>query len=131
MTPKYFGSFAPPLTDELLDRYEELAASAEPQVRDAMNELLACCRKWWDLPESGADGTAHPSGRGVVVPLDKPIAEALDSVIPYADELDVMRKRFEAIDPNTQKELRDAANHLMWHVDELSLGREPISTDKL
>lgn len=125
------GSFAPPLTDELLESYAKLATSAAAEIGDAMRSLLACCRAWWELPESGSDGSKHPSGQGTIVPLDKPIADALYDHIPWADELDIFGQRFEKIDPVSDRELRNAAHHLLWHVRELDLGREPITTDKL
>ena len=126
------GSFAPPLTDELLDKYEALAAAAPADIGDAMRVLLACGRKWWDLPESGLEVSApHPVGAGTIVPLDEPIAKALWEHIPWADELAMFGARFETIDPHTHGELRDAAHHLLWHVKELDLGREPLTTDRL
>lgn len=125
------GSFAPPLTEELLGRYEALAASASPEISGAMNELLACCREWWNLPESGPDGSVpHPVGRGTIVPLDKPIADALEAHIPWKRELDGMAQLFEGIDANSQKELRDAAFHCLWVCRELEIGREPLTSDK-
>lgn len=126
------GSFAPPLTDELLTKYEALTASASAEVKDAMTELLACCRAWWSLPESSPKGRQpHPSGMGVHNPLDQEIADQLDPVIPYARELKSMGDLFDTIDTTSQKELRDAAFHLLWHAKELEIGREPITTDTL
>jgi hypothetical protein len=129
MKNKIGGSFAPPLTDELLDRYDALAADAEPQVRDAMRELLACVRTWWDLPESEGGKKPHASGTGTIVELDAPIAATLDPVIPWADELSAYAARFDTLTPKS--EISNAAFHLLWHVNELNLGREPITTDKL
>ena len=126
------GSFAPPLTDELLASYKALAKTAPPAIGDAMQTLLNCCRKWWDLPESSLSATTpHLSGRGTVVPLDEPIKQALYEHIPYEDELNVFGQRFETIDATSQRELRNAAFHLLWHARELEMDREPITTDKL
>jgi hypothetical protein len=130
---RYGGSFAPPLSDELLNSYktmiDALPASA---VKDAMATLHNCCSKWWELPESvGAPGKPHPCGVGIIVDLDRPIAEALDEHIPWPHELEAMKGLFEQISPASQKELRDAAHHLLWHAIELERDREPLTNDKL
>lgn len=87
------GSFAPPLTDELLTRYAELAAQAEPQVADAMHTLLKCCRAWWELPESTGAGRPHLSGLGTIIDLDADIATSLWDLIPWDYEIETMRAR--------------------------------------
>ncbi len=123
------GSFAPPLTDEKLTSYESLAASASPEVKDAMGTCLACVKKWWGLPYSGPAGsTPHPSGIGTIVPLDEPIAAALEPSIPWKHEIAAIQGLFDSI-PASHKELRNAAFHLLWHVIELDLDREPITAD--
>lgn len=124
------GCFAPPLSDEALDRYATLASQAAPPIRDAMRRLLACVEKWWNLPESQGDGTAHSSGKGVVIPLDAAVATDLDEHIPWAHELDAIQRLFNEISAS-ERDLRNAAFHLLWHVKELDLGQEPITTDKL
>lgn len=129
------GSFAPPLTDELLDRYTHLIDDlpAESEVRDALSKLLRCCEIWWGMPEStGGNGTSnHKSGRGLIVNLDKQIARDLWEHIPWTRELDSYGELFDRLSPITEKELRNAAFHLLWHVKELDLDREPITKDKL
>lgn len=125
------GSFAPPLSDSKLAAYREMAKDVHPQIADAMNALLACVEKWWELPDSTAAGSAHPSGRGTIIPLDKSAILSLDEHIPWGDELDLYAQLFEGIDPVAQKELRDAAHHLLWHVRELESGREPLTSDLL
>lgn len=123
------GSFAPPLTDELLAKYESLASAADAPVRDAMSTLLACVRKWWNLPYSGPTGsTPHPSGVGTIIPLDAPIAAELEPHIPWGHEIAAIQGLFDAI-PVEQRDLRNAAFHLLWHVKELDLDREPITSD--
>ena len=132
--PKHFGgSFAPPLTDERLAEYatfiRELPVSP---VKDAMSELLVCCEKWWDLPESeGVNVWTHQSNKGTIVPLDTAHAEVLYDAIPWTHELEAIEALFNGIDPILQKRLRDAAQHLLWHVKELNLDREPLTNDKL
>lgn len=123
------GTFAPPLSDEKLAAYASLAAAAEPAIKDAMGTLLACVKKWWDLPYSGPEGsTPHPSGVAMIIPLDEHIAAELDPHIPWQHELDSIQGLFDAI-PAKDKALRDAAFHLLWHVRELDLDREPITSD--
>ena len=133
-SPRVGGSFAPPLTDDLIQVYQDLIDGLDcpSPVYDAMAKLMACVRQWWDLPESSPDGSQpHPSGSGVIVPLDSPIASALWEAIPWKHELDGMQALFDAIPAGTEKALRDAAFHLLWHVKELDLDREPITSEKL
>lgn len=125
------GSFAPPLSDELLDKYQALIAQSQGAIKDALTTLLTCCRKWWELPESVGGGNAHPSGRGFVVELDHAIKESLWDLIPWPHEIKAMESLLNTLDPVGQKDLRNAAFHLLWHVKELDLDREPITTDKL
>lgn len=125
------GSFAPPLSDELLAAYHAQALEAPEEIRDAMLKLHACAAQWWELPESTGDGKPHPSGRGYVVALDEPIATALWESIPWTRELDMMAALFEGIDAKTHKSLRDAAFHLLWFAKELDLDREPMTSDRL
>jgi hypothetical protein len=127
------GSFAPPLTDDALERYRGLAAGLpkNSRIRSIMDDMLACCDKWWDLPESNGTGKPHATGLGTVVTLSADNAKALDSHIPWDDELETWKRVLDGIDAETNKELRDAAHHLLWHVCELSLGREPLTADKL
>ena len=160
------GSFAPPLSDELLDKYQALIAQSQGAIKDTLTTLLTCCRKWWELPESVGGGNAHPSGRGFIVELDHAIKESLWDLIPWPHEIKAMESvisdcQAEAVAINAARlaawrqavanhaathpessssiprpvledtQLRDAAFHLLWHVKELDLDREPITTDKL
>jgi hypothetical protein len=126
------GSFAPPLSDDRIAEYELLAEEASPEVKDAMQTLLKCVKHWWDLPESSQAGAKpHPSGRGRIVSLDEPIAKALWDDIPWTRELKSMGELFDGISAETQRELRNAAFHLLWHAVELDLDREPITADKV
>jgi hypothetical protein len=131
--PRIGGSFAPPLSDVLLASYQSLVAAlpASP-VKDALAALLHCCGVWWKLPEpAGTAQWAHPSGKGTIVSLQADHARALDDHIPWKHELEGMKVLFESLDPVSQHELRNAAHHLLWHVVELDLGREPLTTDRL
>ena len=126
------GSFAPPLTAEALAAYETLAASAAPQVRDGMKVLIALAAEYRKLESRAvATGDPHPSGRGRVVSLAVAVADAIDPLLPWDDELKMYAQVFDRIDPIANGPLRDAAHHLLWYAVELSLGREPITTDRL
>ncbi len=133
MTPVFGGSFAPPLTDAKLADYKALAdALPVSPVRDAMERLLACCHAWWELPESaGTPSIPHAGGTGTVVLLSPGNRQAMFDHIPWAAELDLFATLFEGIDNTTQKPLRDAAHHLLWHAREFDLDREPLTSDKL
>lgn len=129
------GTFAPPLTDELLDKYEDLADEIEGPVAEAMMTLAKCCRKWWNLPDSeGLVGRKdHPSGVGTIIPLDEKIQKDLYDLIPWDHELAAIQSLFDNMPSETpeDKEYRNAAFHLLWHVKELNLDREPITNDLL
>lgn len=132
MDPRIGGSFAPPLSDKKLTEYKKLidGLPASP-VKDSMAALHAMCGKWWELPESKGAGSDHPSGRGFIVPLDAEHVKTLWDHVPWDHELKAMADVFETIDPATDKPLRDAAFHLLWHGVELCKDREPITADKL
>lgn len=139
--PQYYGgSFAPPLSDDVLAAYQQrIDALPNSPVRDACTALMACCRKWWDLPEpAGTPQRSHPSGRGVIVDLHPDHAADLDDHIPWGHELDALGGEkegkpglFDGIDPVKDRDLRNMAFHLLWHVRELNLGREPMTADKV
>lgn len=131
LEPRKGGSFAPPLAADTLAAYRALAASAPPQVRDAMNVLLVLAEEHRKHPESTAAGAPHPSGRGRIVPLAVAVADALDPLVPWDEELEMFAAVFGRIDGAEDKSLRDAAFHLLWYAKELSLGREPLTCDKL
>jgi len=127
------GSFAPPLSDGLLAEYRaRIDALPASPVRDAMDALHKCCAAWWELPEStGTKTTAHPVGVGTIVELGDAEQKALYDLIPWEHELSAMRPLFEGISAATDKALRDAAHHLLWHAVELNQDREPLTADKL
>lgn len=133
------GSFAPPLTDAKLAAYRDLIDALPPSaVRDALDTLHKCCAEWWELPESsGTETRPHAVGIGTVVDLDEPSKTALYDLIPWAHELNAMGGWTDAtgyhagLFDDLRGELRDAAFHLLWHVKELDLDREPITNDKL
>jgi hypothetical protein len=130
--PRVGGSFAPPLPPERLARYRELAESATPQVREAMTKLCDMVEAFGRTPRSRAPGAPHPSGAPIaIVPLEQAEIERMDEHVPWQEELDVFAGWFDRIDPARQKELRDAAFHLLWFGRELFLDREPLCSDQL
>lgn len=92
-TPQSFGgSFAPPLTDELLAQYDVLvsALDSREQTTDIIKQLLACVRAWWNEPDSTGGGKPHPVfGKAVaMIDLDGDIAARLWEAIPWREELE-------------------------------------------
>lgn len=132
--------FAPPLTDELLANYETLVATLpaeRAELKDAMQQCLACVKAWWELPASTrTDGeTFDIRHRGekrkyTVTPLESEQVQRLWDVTPWMRELVAIEPLFDAL-PLAEKELRDAACHLLWHAKEITLDREPLTSDKL
>lgn len=131
----YFGgSFAPPLSDELLDSYADLIGDLDhaSQLHDILTKLFACACKWWEMPDSkGTEVRNHPSGVGVIVPLEDKYKADLFDLIPWKEELEVYQRKLDEIDPVSQKDLRNAAFHLLWHVKELEMDREPLTAEKI
>ncbi len=127
------GTFAPPITDEKLESYRDLIESkANGAIKDACIMLLACVEKWWELPEAaGTKQWAHASGTGQIVKLQNDHTKILFDSIPWDHELDAIQSLLDKIDPTAERDLRNAAFHLLWFVKELSLDREPLTNDKL
>lgn len=126
------GSFAPPLTSEMVRGYSELLAAADPRVRDAGLELCEMAHEF--LRVSGVEGlengktSAHPSGAGIIRELSDTARNILYDVVPWDYECDAMAGVFETIPPGPT---RNAAFHLLWYARELTIDRVPITKDKL
>ena len=127
------GSFAPPLSDQMLSDYRGVVEALPlSQTKDVLLALLECCETWWELPDSPtSDSEPHPSGRGKVVKLPGAIKKRLERLVPNAEQLALAAGLFDQIPADSQRAPRDMAHHLLWHVKELKLGREPITTDLL
>ena len=105
------GSFAPPLSDELLAKYRGLIDNLpESQIKEAMTALLRCCAAWWDLPEPSVASTRpHPVGprkdsatgkvrrAPLITDLQADHAAQLDPHIPWKRELELYADLFEGI----------------------------------
>ena len=134
MAAQIGGTFAPPLTDALLERYSILINQLPKtsQIREILDVLFNCCKQWWVLPEStNKQAAVHPSGIGAIIHLDEDIKKKLWDHIPWTNEIEMFKGVLDSIDPISQRELRNAAFHLLWHVVELDIGREPLTNDKL
>lgn len=124
------GSFAPPITDEVLDRYEDLAgiASSGP-VKDEILKLIEMVRVFRQTPDSSLPSEPHPSGRGEIVPLEDAEIQRIWDHVPWDHEIDALKNLFDLIPADSM--LRNPAFHLLWYAVELSKDREPITIDRL
>lgn len=131
--PRIGGSFAPPLPPERLRAYRDLADNPEtpPPVADALRALAAMVEAYHNLPRRArAAATPHPSGLGQIVLLAQEEVQALWQHVPWPHECEGIQTLFDEIPPE-KKELRDAAFHLLWMAKELTIDREPLTTDSL
>lgn len=123
------GSMAPPLDAAKVAAYRKLADAAPEQVKGAMTALLDMADAYLGGPAAKAAGksrgTPHPSGAGMVVPLEDDEVKRLWDVVPWDEELTMYAGVFDRIDPASEKDLRNAAFHLLWLGRELFLDREP------
>lgn len=130
-SPRIGGTFAPPLDEPLLTRYEHLTEQGGEKIREAMNKLVKLLRTFWQTPRSRLPGSNHPSGKGVIVPLEDSEIKRIWDDVPWMEELTLYGTWFEAIDPIRDRDLRNAAFHLLWYATELCLDREPITADQV
>ncbi len=129
---------APALSDEKIAAYHAIIAGLPVSpIKDAMASCLAAVKAWWALPESTRRGDRYETthqGKAKsfdVTPLESEHVKTLHDHVPWMYELEAMKLIFEAIPNDTQKELRDAAHHLLWHAIELCNDHEPTTQDKL
>lgn len=132
------GSFAPPLPDAKLTEYEALANNAPGQIKDEMLKLVKMLRVFRETPDSKKPGKPHATGIAMVVPLEEEEVKRIWDYVPWGDEsddhineCDQIGKLFDKIDPVANKDLRNAAFHLLWFARELAQDREPITNDRL
>lgn len=128
--------FAPDLTEEKLESYEEIVDSyREGPVKDACSELLKMVYKWWDMPESEETPKTRPIlHKGVntefsIIPFSNEQVDNLWDYVPWRHELDGMKTLFDSIPPDER--IRDVAFHLLWFGYELTVDREPLTQSKL
>ena len=132
------GTFAPPLTNEKLQEYSELADNAPGSIKEKMKNLIEMVLVFRETPDSKNEGRPHPSGRGFIIPLEQKEIERIWDYVPWNDdgedhinECNMIGELFEKIDRATNRELRNAAFHLLWFARELAMDREPITSDKI
>jgi hypothetical protein len=123
------GSFAPPVDDQKLSHYEALMAAVEDrQVREYGESLVKMLRTFQAAPSSKAKSKPHPSGRGTITPLEQAEIERIWDCVPWPEECDAIDVVFDRLPSG---DVRNAAYHLLWFARELSIDREPCTTDKL
>lgn len=133
MADRIGGSFAPPLTKDLVKDYRQLSAKSDPQIRESVLKLCAMAEAYLARPAKTerTAGTPHPSGRGTIHRLSEEEVKGLWDVVPWKEENAMYAALFDKIDPKADKALRDAAHHLLWMAVELEKDREPLTTDML
>lgn len=129
VTPRIGGSFAPPLDADKLAAYRQAAETADAPTKDAMLALVNMVECFQQTAPSRQPGTPHPSGRGVIVPLEADEVARIWDLVPWDHELDAMAGLFDRLDGNSP--LRTPAFHLLWYARELAKDREPITCDRI
>lgn len=103
MAKQFGGIFAPPITKEKLDKYKLLAATAQPPiVKEWMEKLITMVEVFQQTPDSPQPGTPHPSGRGVIVPLEKKEIDRIWDHVPWKEELDLISEIFDKLPTGTR-----------------------------
>lgn len=153
------GCFAPPITDEDLERYEQLAEAAPAAMAHEMRELIQMVRVFRETPatkERGMPAQVELAGgrtaRVDVAPLEKAEVERIWDLVPWDHECTAIAALFETLPyplpekdgrsreeriaslpeaKQTQVRVKDAAVHLLWFARELCADREPLTSDKL
>ena len=132
--------YAPPITAQKLSDYEALiAAMPVSPVKESLQKLLACVNAWFVLPDSPrTDGELvnHIHNGQLVtvkeVPFTQELIEQLWDVTPWMHELaGLSTTNDDGLFDSLSGPIRDAAFHLLWHVKEITLDREPMTLDKL
>lgn len=131
MEIKLSGSFAPPLAPKQLAVYRALAQAAPPSIADAMVALCDMMEMYHGHPPSTRESIPHRSGIVAMTPLESHVVAALDPWVPWLHECKMYGELFAQLDPVKERDLRNAAHHLLWHAVELTHDREPLTTDRL
>jgi hypothetical protein len=116
------GTFAPPVDESILVSYHNaIIQMPDSQVKEYLTKVYECVAAWWNLPESGGEGTPHPSGRGIIVDLSEDVKKELWDLIPWQEELNIISSVFDGLPSGS---VRNMAFHLLWFVNELNLDRD-------
>jgi hypothetical protein len=129
--------FAPTITREKLARYETLVEDAPARVADYMSQLIDMVKLFYETPTSSHAPRMIPVRLGTkheevpAVKLEDEEIERIWDAVPWMDELDVMGKQFDTLSAENEadRELRNAAFHLLWYGRELTLDREPMTKE--
>ncbi len=130
MSYRLGGSFAPPITAEKLDTYRLLADQEGGEIGHEMTKLCQMVEVFFQTPASTLPGKPHPL-RGTIIPLEEAEIKRIWDYVPWPRECESLSDLFETIPNETKRELRNAANHLLWYARELAADREPITNDKI
>ena len=123
LTQRVGGSFAPPLDKAKLAEYEKLESTIEDrQIADYFRSLIAMLRHFWKTPASKLPGSPHPSGTGVIVPLEEDEIKRIWDSVPWSEECDLIGQVFDKLETGP---LRNAAYHLLWYA-RFSKGASPV-----
>lgn len=126
------GSFAPPLDAATVARYRDLAVDADDKATESyILQLCDMVDLFLETPASPLPGTPHPSGRGTITPLEDGEMRRIYNAVPWSHECDMMGRVFSGLDPVARRDVRNAAFHLLWYARELTIDRQPITTDRL
>jgi hypothetical protein len=130
------GSFAPALDDKKLAEYRKLADKASPAVGEAMKSLIKMMETFHSRPKAkdaakATNSRPHPSGMGMITGLPDEEVKRIWDVVPWQHEVDMYKQLFESIPADSEKAIRDAAFHLVWVAQELTIDREPLTADNL
>lgn len=131
---------APALTEEKLAKWQELINNLQmgSELRDALETLFKCVEAWWNAREStekhvvAATGAGFVSGPDVrLQKFDGELKDLLFETTPWMKELKLYDDLLESIHPESEKELRDAAFHMLWFAKEICNDREPLTLDRI
>jgi hypothetical protein len=102
---RFGGTTAPPVTPELLTRYEKLAETPglNPIVREAMVTLAKMLREFWKTPASKNPKQPHSSQTGFVVPLEPEEIGRMHPHVPWYQELDMWGQLMNALPTGTEE----------------------------
>src|SRR5690606_24972179 len=106
MAIRHGGSFAPKLTAEKVAAYRALAQGCDQSdIQWTMLQLCDMADSFLQTPDSKLEGKPHPSGRGLVVPLEADEVKRIDAFVPWDWECKAYAKLFDTIPNDTQKPL--------------------------
>jgi hypothetical protein len=94
---RFGGSFAPPLTDDLLERYEAAAAKAPRMEKETLEGLIQMARTFRETGPSKLKAHPHPAGVGTLTKLEQEEVDRIDPVVPWQHEVDALKAMAEKV----------------------------------